>query len=186
MKIKRKISISLAMFGALCIVGRVASAKPAQPKTVLDYFLLLPNKSYFAVPLSKSQRKTWLRDRSASIKPIVDIKNDYLLFPGDGAQGTIQFAIFRHKGRALVVVRDDFEDGSLDFLRYESGHWKDVTKQMMPAPYNVRYDYQVPRYGTTIKVTAGRDYFKDTKPTRNKGKRLYDLVWVNGTFKVRR
>ena len=184
MKIQRKISMSLAMLIALC---GVASPRAAQPKTVLDYFLLLPAQGQFATEVPKD--KKWLYTEPeiyGPVKPIVDIKNDYLLFPGDGAQGTMQFAIFRYKGRALIVMRDDFEDGGLDFLRYENGRWKDVTKQVMPVPYNVHYDYHVPRWGTTIKVTAGRDYFKDAKPTLNKGKKIYDFVWVGGKFKVKR
>ena len=186
MKLKNKISISLAILGAF---AGVASAKPAPPKTVLDYFLLLPATGQFATEVPKSERKEWLYANPKTFgatKPIVDIKNDYLLFPGDGAQGTIQFAVFRYKGRALIVMRDNFEDGTLDFLRYEKGRWQDVTKQMMPVPYNVHYDYHVPRWGTTIRVTAGRNYFKDVKPAPNRGKKIYDLVWVGGKFKVKR
>lgn len=167
----------------------MASAKPAQPKTVLDYFLLLPAKGEFATEVPKNERKKLLYANAETfgpVKPIVDIKNDYILFPGDGAQGTLQFAVFRYKGRALVVMRDDFEDGALDFLRYENGRWTDVTRQMMPAIYNVHYDYHVPRWGTTIKVTAGRKYFKDLKTSPDRGKKIYDFVWTDGQFKVKR
>ena len=183
MKFAQKFLILLALFGTL---GGVARAKPAQPETVLDYFLLLPKESYFASPLSSSERKKWLYNKSGSVKPVIDIENDYILFPGDGAQGTLQFAVFRYKGRALIVVRDSFEDGSLNFLRYENGRWTDVTSAMMPAIYNVRYDYHVPRWGTTIKVTAGRRYYKDVGIAPNRGQKIYDLVWIEGRFKVKR
>ncbi len=185
MKIKRAISPFWAL-ALMWVAAHIVEAKVAAPKTVLDYFLLLPARGRFATETPKNQRRAWLREKSSDLKPVVDIKNDYILAPGDGAQGTIQFALFRYKGRVLVVMRDDFEDGTLDFLRYENGRWKDVTKQMMPVPYNVHYDYHVPRWGTTIKVTAGRDYFEDVKPSPNKGKKVYDLVWDKGKFKVKR
>ena len=174
------VALLICAFGLSAIDAAVA--KPAPPKTVLDYFLLLPKQSYFALPLSGAERRAYLKDKRA----VVDLKNDYILFPGDGAQGTLEFALFRFKGRVTVVIRDDFEEGRLDFLRYENGRWKDVTKAMMPTPYNARYDYHVPRRGTTIQVTAGRRYYRDPKPSPNRGKKVCDLVWSGGKFKVKR
>lgn len=159
----------------LCISPSFASTR--QPKTVLDYFLLLPQR-FFEIDQLEIKRKKWLY---GSEKSIVDLKNDYLRMQGDGAQGTLHVALFRHKGKVLVAVLNEFEEGSLTFLRYENGNWKYRTKEVMPIPYNDRCTYVLPRYGTTIKVTGGNgfDYKGD-------GKHIYDLIWVNGKFKVKR
>ena len=65
--------------------------------------MLLPAHGQFATEIPKNERKEYLYTdpkQFALVKPIVDLKNDYLLLPGDGAQGTVQFAVFRYKGRA--------------------------------------------------------------------------------------
>jgi hypothetical protein len=158
---------------------KTARAKVAQPRTVKDYFLLLPDK-YFET----SRREVWLDEDC-----IIDIKNDYIHFPGDGAQSTLEVALFRYRGQVLVAVYDHYMEGSLDFLRYINGRWKNVTRQVIPVPFNgYKYQYKIPRYGTTIRVTANR--FDEELPGRvapeGKGKRAYDLVWTRGKFVVRR
>jgi len=104
---------------------------------------------------------------------------------GDGAQGTLQVALFRYQGRVLVAVRNEADMGFLDFLRYENGRWKNVTKAVLPVPFNERYIYTLPRYGTVIKVTTRDDIYDDTE-RKPKVKRVYDLLWVRGKFKVKR
>jgi hypothetical protein len=147
---------------------------------VLDYFLLLPN-SFFEIDRSVIGRKKWLYGIG---RGVVDIKNDYLRMQGDGAQGTLNVALFRHKGKVLVAVQNEAEEGSLSFLRYAGGVWKDTTTEVMPIPYNDRNTYIVPRYGTTIKVLRGNSFY-DTKPDAKRA-RVYDFVWTGGRFKVKR
>jgi hypothetical protein len=159
-----------------------ATPKAASPKTVLDYFYLLP-QSYFEFP--KSQLNSYLYSEGFNMLTTVDEKNDYLRMAGDAAQVSIYMALFRHKGRVLVGIYADGEGGGdLDLMRYENGKWKDVTKSMLPVPYNENYHYIIPRYGTTIKVTTGNK--EDNWEEYGRGKRVYDLVWTNGKFKVRR
>ncbi|HEX8237640.1 MAG TPA: hypothetical protein VF600_16905 [Abditibacteriaceae bacterium] len=159
------------------------AAKPAtaSPKTVLDYFMLLP-QDFFEFP--KSHLKSYLHDESGEIL-MVDKKNDYLRMAGDAAQATIYMALFRHKGRVLVGTYSDGEGGGiLHLMRYENGKWRDVTKAMLPVPYNDNYIYIIPRYGTTIKVTTGNS--EEDWVEYGRGKKVYELVWTQGKFKVRR
>jgi hypothetical protein len=163
---------------------------PATPKTVVDYYLLLPG-SYFDNPnASRAERKSWLYGETG-MGSVVDIKNDYLEMAGDGAQGTIYMALFRHKGRVLVGTYWYGEGGgNFRLMRYENGKWRDVTRALLPVSYREDYHYIIPRYGTTIKVTQGNDEenYDESKPFYDfgKGPKIYDLVWVNGRFKVRR
>jgi hypothetical protein len=156
------------------------SASTQQPKTVLDYFLLLPN-SFFEIDRSVMGRKKWLYGTG---RGVVDVKNDYLRMQGDGAQGTLNVALFRHKGKVLVAVQNEFEEGTLSFLRFERGVWKDTTTEVMPLSYNDRNTYIVPRYGTIIRVLRGNSFY-DTGHDAKRA-RLYDFVWTGGRFKVRR
>jgi hypothetical protein len=104
---------------------------------------------------------------------------------GEAAQPTLYMALFRYKGRVLVGVYADGEGGGdLSLLRYENGRWKDVTKALLPVPYNENYIYMIPRYGTTIKVTTGNS--EDNWVEYGRGKKVYDLVWTQGKFKVQR
>ena len=62
----------------------------------------------------------------------------------------------------------------LDFYLYKEGQWKDVTKHVLPIRINDEFRYEMPRYGTTIKATNRR------------GKRLYDLIWTNEVFNLKK
>jgi hypothetical protein len=159
------------------------TAKPAtpKPKIVFDYFMLLP-QDFFEFP--KSHLKSYLYDDSGEAI-MVDEKNDYLHMWGDAAQASIYMALFRYKGRVLVGVYSDGEGGGiLNLMRYENGKWRDVTKSMLPVPYNDNYQYIIPRYGTTIKVTTGKS--EGNWQEYGRGKKVYGLVWTQGKFKVRR
>ena len=157
------------------------TAKPAKakPRTVVDYFYLLPGTNFDGGFASRALRTSWLREEGS----IIDTKNDYLRMTGEAGQPTLYMALFRYKGRVLVGVYADGEGGGdLSLLRYENGKWRDVTKSMLPVPYNENYIYMIPRYGTTIKVTTGNS--EDNWEEYGRGKKVYDLVWAEGKFKV--
>ena len=159
----------------------MAKLATVRPKTVLDYFMLLPQE-FFEFP--KSHLKSYLYGEGFNML-MVDKKNDYLRMAGDAAQVTIYMALFRHKGRVLVGIYTDGEGGGmLHLMRYENRRWKDVTKAMLPIPYNEDYIYMIPRYGTTIKVTTGNK--EGNWIEYGRGKKVYELVWTGGKFKVRR
>lgn len=167
----------LLISGTIFFLNTALYAKSIKPKTVVDYFMLLPQKGFFE--LKMPERKKWLYGIKGSV---VDTKNDYLRMQGDGAQGSLQVALFRYKGRVLVAVYNEFEEGTLHFLCYQKGRWKDVTKATLPVPFNRFFTYTLPRYGTAIKVIRGNDFYR-SKPSSTKA---YDLVWRRGRFIVRR
>jgi hypothetical protein len=153
----------------------------AKPRTVVDYFYLLPGVYFDGGFASRALRTSWLREEGS----IIDTKNDYLRMTGEAGQPTLYMALFRYKGRVLVGIYADGEGGGdLSLLRYDSGKWRDVTKTMLPVAYNENYIYMIPRYGTTIKVTTGNS--EGNWQEYGRGKKVYDLVWTQGKFKVRR
>jgi hypothetical protein len=164
-------------FGAPC------SANAPVRKSVVDYYYLLPD-FYFESHRSKAERKAVLfHDRKvyphgSVVKSTADIKNDYVRVNLDSL-GTLEIAVFRYKGRDLIAVRRYYEGCTVWFLRYQNSRWVNVTKQIMPVSLNNKYDYTLPRYGTTIEVR------RDAWPSEKRGRKLYDLVWQKGRFHVR-
>ena len=150
------------------------SVNANHPRTVVDYYMLLPDKYFEA---DRDQRLHWMLDPKRGA--IIDVPNGYLYAPGDGAQTDIYACIFnRANGSYLVAVNYNDKDGVfetfLDFFIYERGHLTSVTKSVLPVPFNKDLFYDLPRHGTTIHVT------------NSSGKRLYDLVWNRRVFRVKR
>jgi hypothetical protein len=58
----------------------------------------------------------------------------------------------------------------LHFFEYKKGKWMDVTKAYLPIPFNRYHIYDLPHYGTTIKVSNERNNL------------IYELQWVNSKF----
>lgn len=173
---------AVALYTLPCISK--AGAKDVPRKSVVDYFYLLPDL-YFEIPFSRAQRKAVLfHDRKIypynfAVESIADVKNDYAHI-GLDAVGTLEVAVFRSKGRDLIAVRRYYEGCRVWFLTYQNGRWKDVTKQVMPVQLDQKYNYILPRYGTTIEVR------RDLWPVKKRGHKIYDLRWQKGRFQVRR
>ena len=158
------------LLAALASVVPVPAASASQPMTVKDYFLRLPNK-YFEV--TQAQRKDFIS--AGNPHSIVDIKHDYLYMGGDGVQPNLTVALFRYHEVVTVAVLDGGYDPNiptLDFLRYRGGHWLNVTRHVLPLPFDNRLDYFLPRRGTTIRVCNSR------------GCTVYNLLWRQGRFRL--
>ncbi len=166
-----------------------ASAKPR--RTVVDYFKMLPSKRFFGEwqhPLGSRLRMEYLRSGFAPIIPadnrsVVDLKNDFLQFPGDGAQDRLDVAVFRFHGQDTVAVATASSDTySLSFWREQNGRLKEVTKKAFPFyfPFHLseadEVAFAVPRYRTTIRILeTGRN----AQPT---SKVFAHFQWRGGRF----
>jgi hypothetical protein len=170
--------ILLSVFIVLTFVFS-ASAQNSQPKTVTDFFYLLPNK-YFT-PYDSGEGTPTLRNYRKSIIKIEDVKNGYLRIEEPITEGWREVAIFKKKdGKYIVGILQigcgpDCTTEEMDFLSYENGDWQDVTRQVLPkitdAQISAAYKrhkiskdemgglvYELPRVGTSIKVNGGGDY----------------------------
>lgn len=56
----------------------------------------------------------------------------------------------------------------------EGEEWRDVTQATLPVPFDPKLVYELPRFGTTINVMNER------------GGKVYELVWTNGSFTLKR
>jgi hypothetical protein len=116
---------------------------------------------------------------------VEDTANGYMRGGCDGAQSCFHMALFRRPGGTYVVgLTTSFEDvESSYFLEYAGGRWRDVGPRVVPG-YGEDKVYELPRHGTTVgvyenKKVAGEGY-------RERGRKLYDLTWGNGTFTIER
>jgi hypothetical protein len=171
-------------FRILCVLtvatGAGAKASPPQPshpKTVVDYFLLVPAK-YF--PYDLSFRQELLRGQYRG--GVVDIRNGYISWDASDAPDSFEFVVFRKSNGTSIVAYndtgDDFDrepdDAGLKLLSYEGGRWHDVTMALLPAAVNKKLSYKLPRNGRSIEVTD------------DQGRNIYTLEWANDRFQLKR
>lgn len=153
-----------------------------QPRTVRDFFMLLPQK-YFALepPLTK---KEYLK----RFLVVEDTANGYLEGSGDGAQGGLTMALFKRPDASYIVGLNTFHeaDDNYYFLEYKNGQWFDISAKAVPN-YSKKNIYKLPRQGTTVQVFAkkilekGADY-----ELSEQGAKLYDLAWKDGKFTIQK
>ena len=118
---------------AMCLLHSLTYAQSSVPRTVLDYYLLLPEKYFEA---NKEQKVKWMLDPKRGA--VVDLKNGYIFAPGDGAQTSIQLCLFKRSKRfPLVAVKwhapDAAEYTHVDFYEYKRGGLVEVKgKSLIP------------------------------------------------------
>ena len=108
---------------------------------------------------------------------VVDMDHGYIYAPGDGAQTDIYVRLFeRNNKRPLIAVKSYASDSQdftyLDFFEYRDGGLHPVN--VSPVTVNERFRVELPRIGNTIQVSNAQ------------GAPLYDLVWAETKFLVRR
>ena len=167
--------------------GASSGARAGQPKTVREFFALLPQK-YFTLEgcVNKLTKKNCDRARAEYLKrhlKVEDVARGYMRGDCDGAQSCFQMALFKRPDGTYVVglTTSLAGDESSYFLEYKGGGWHDVGRRVVPG-YGKDKVYELPRYGTTVKVyenngLEGNEYSE-------RGPKLYDLAWANGTFTI--
>ncbi len=161
------------MFAGLLLACSTAVATPvAAPKTVLDYYLLLPTK--YLKALGSTQ------DRLSLIS-LRDVKNGYLELSGSW-EGDAHVVLWKSAAGQNLLGVSQTECGpvchqTLWFLTFQDGKWTDVTAKTFPllsqksmlGYYNrvkgtadqalttadeLPFLYVLPRYQTTIRFVV--------------------------------
>ena len=175
------------IFRVLCALAvalapgvKAASPQLSEPKTVGDFFLLVPER--YMVGYDLRFREEMLRGERRGV--VVDARHGYISYDASDNPSGFEFAIFRKSnGRYIVAynrVGDDFDwepgDGAtLRLLSYEGGRrWRDVTRALLPVALDGRLGYRLPQRGRSIEVTG------------KGGRGLYTLTWRNDRFSIRR
>lgn len=162
-----------------------------QPKTVRDFYMLLPQKYFTLEGCEPKKDKDCRKAKLDYLKTFVNIEDNENAFMSgdcDGAQKCLDMALFkRPDGSYLVVVSNSYELTQDDyFLDYRNGNWTEVSAQVVPE-FSRKNMYKLPHYGTTIQVFAK----KVTEPgvaieSGEMGKKLYDLEWKDGKFTIKK
>jgi len=161
------------------------------PKTVREFFMLLPEDYFFMEGCDKKTDKDCRRAKLDYLKTyleIDDVKNGYLKAGCDGAQACIEMTIFKRPDAtylvAVATMLEMFDD--YYFLDHKDGKWTDVSKTVVPQ-YDKGNIYELPRYGTTVKVYKKKVVEKgDDYEVTERGQKLYELEWKDGRFTVKR
>ncbi|HEX8290013.1 MAG TPA: hypothetical protein VF556_18675 [Pyrinomonadaceae bacterium] len=159
-----------------------------QPKTVREFFNLLPQK-YFTLEgcADKPTKENCEKARAAYLKNYLEVEdaaNGYMKGGCDGAQSCFTMALFkRPDGTYIVALNKLFEMGEETyFLEYANGSWKDIGAQVVPE-YSREKTYELPRYGTNVAVYGLKEI---DEGINERGEKLYDLVWKNGKFSIKK
>ncbi len=166
----------------LALFLAVPASAQTRSHTVLGYYKLLPQR-FFALPIKDFSPLKLLRDgfdpqkTVAYNRSIVDLKNDFLRSPADGAQGCLTLAVFRYRGQETLAVFNDFEEGELSFWRLSKGRLREVTRTAFPFRLPASSSVVLPRQGTTIRVLRGNDH-----DVPKSGTVLMRFTWRGGKF----
>ena len=165
----------------------MAAAQARQPRTVRDFFMALPGE-YFGIeccinqPLRKS-KQAYLKQYLT----VEDTANGYMAASGDAAQDGFVMALFKRPDGSYLIGLYTYGEGGVEdtpwtvFLNYKGGKFTDVSRTVVPRYNKEKFVYELPRKGTTVEVFA-----KDESGDWNKGKKVHDLVWETGRFRVRK
>lgn len=177
----KKIFLTLAF--VLSILPPSIIAQTTQPKTVRDFFNLLPQKYFTLEGCEPKTDKNCNQARKEYIQNYLEIEdtaNGYWKSGCDGGQSCLDIALFkRPNGTYVVAVHTIYETDEINyFLEYKNGKWFDISAQVVPN-FSKKNIYELPQKGTTIVVYKK----KFPEPSYSeRGAKIYNLVWKNGKF----
>jgi len=166
---------------ALAVGVGTAAAQSTAPKTVADFLLLVPERYMDGYDLHL--REELLRGERRGV--VIDIPNGYISYDESDNPSGFEFAIFRKRNGSYIVAYStgafyDWDFGkevgnwpTLFLLSYEGGRWRDVTRALLPAGFDGKLAYMLPRQGTSIGAMDERG-------------RHYTLTWRDDRFRLDR
>ena len=125
----------------------------ATSKNVADYFLAIPTQTYTeGTPAEILEIIKRGEDGS-----ILDTRNGYMRLSGDGAQVSLQIALFRFldKTPLLVIAWGNLEEPDfthLSFFREKNGKMIPEPRAILPVGDSEKHRFALPRFGRTILV----------------------------------
>lgn len=167
----------------------IEESRQSEPRTVREFFIA-STQEVFVLEGCQEETDTGCQKEKkrylANYLEVEDTKNGYLSAGGDGAQSALVMTLFKRPTGGYIVAVNQFGEGTDDytFWEYRSGKWANISTQVVPQ-YSKRNIYELPRFGTTIKVFAKKIIESDDDfEISEKGEKLYDLVWKDGKFSI--
>jgi hypothetical protein len=147
----------------LLAVGLAFTVRAAdEKKTIVDYYLLLPDKTF------ETPARDWLQNAA-----VIDKQNGYMRVTGDGAQPNFEVALFRYRdGRPLLAISEGELEGddrvSLEFFELGTdGRMHKTSRKIFPISdqwasgdqRDRNYEdlrFELPRQGRTVVVRSAK------------------------------
>ena len=179
---KKIVLLFFALFlcGNSALAQNKAAVQSKKPQTVTDYFLLLPQKY---ISMTPQARKVLIEAPNGAT---IDLKTGYMAFQEEPKtqnvivlfkkpDGSQLIGVTRTKPSATKKAGEDADDECEFYvLRYDGAQFVDVTKEVIPAPVDKKFYYDMSRQGTLIRVENGD------------GDLVHTFVWENGKFTLKR
>ena len=169
----------------------VQNSSANQPKTVREFFMLLPQKYFLLEGCEPQKDKDCQKAKNDYLKNYLDVEdtaNGYLSGGCDGAQSCLDMALFKRPDGTYIVgltTSAEMMDENY-FLEYKDGKLIDASSRIVPQ-FSKKNMYELPRYGTTVKVFAKKVLEKgDDYEVTERGEKLYDLEWKDGKFSIKK
>ena len=162
-----------------------------EPKTIRDFFMLLPEKYFVLEGCQGDGEKDCNKAKLEYLKTFTEVEdtaNGYFKGGCDGAQSCIEMAIFKRPDGTYLAGVSTYAEMANDcyFIDYDNGKWTDVSASVVPQ-FSKKNMYELPRVGTVVKVFAKKIIEKgDDYEASEKGEKLYDLEWKDGKFFIRK
>lgn len=167
------VALMVCALGLISSVARAETGKP--PKTVVDFYLMLPKDTVQSFEYDSTTRKQRLK-LLHYLSSFADVPHGYLELHGD-CDTSFVVCLFRKANGSYLVASyfgggEDDEEPELSFFEYRGGRL--VKVKPLPVAFNQELIYELPRVGTTIKVTT------------SEGKRAYWLEWNRIRFVLKK
>lgn len=141
------------LFAGLACLMVATVRSPAASETVVDYFLALPQQVFHEATPGE------LLDimKRGEGESIVDAENGFLRLEGDGAQVSLQVALFRYEDKRplLVVAWGELEEPEfthLTFFEEKDGKMAVARRGIFPVADSSEVRFELPREGRTVIV----------------------------------
>lgn len=123
----------------------------AAPKTIADYFLAIPHQ-VFTEGSPAELLKIIKRGENGSV---LDSKNGYMRLAGDGAQVSLQIALFRFEDKSplLAIAWGELEESDfthVTLFREKEGKMIAADRSILPVPDSPKHRFELPRHGRTV------------------------------------
>ena len=169
------------------LLSVISFAQTNQPKTVRDFFNLLPQKYFTLEGCEPKTDKNCSKARKDYLKTFLEVEdtaNGYWKSGCDGAQSCLTMALFKRPDSTYIVhLLTEFEMGEDSyFLEYKGGKWSDIGAKVIPN-YSTKNTYLPPRKGTTIEVF--KKNFSEPNVSE-RGEKIYELIWKSGKFSIKK
>lgn len=135
-----------------CITVLIASGSAAT-QSIVEYFLAIPRQT-FTEGSPDELLAIIKRGESGSF---IDSKNGFMRLTGDGAQVSLQIALFRYddKSPLLAVAWGELEQPDfthLTFFHEKDGKMVVADRTILPVADSTKHRFELPRHGRTVTV----------------------------------